>query len=185
MSVLETVSGRNTAKGIFSARACLHSMEVVVMVGIPGSGKTTLARKKFPNHTHISLDANRGMLWIQRRSLLERYKTEEQAPDGLSHSRKVEYVMVHDALLNGESVVIDNTNVTAEIRRTYIRLARMCGARILAIYFANTRHAYQRNAGRAAKPGEECLEDSVLDKFRDALEPPDASEGFHVIYVVE
>ena len=32
-------------------------MELVLMVGIQGSGKTTLAKNEFPDHTHISLDA--------------------------------------------------------------------------------------------------------------------------------
>lgn len=155
------------------------------MVGIPGSGKTTLARKEFPSHIHISLDLNRDLLWRQRQMLLGRYESEEQAPAGLTHNRKVEYVMIHDALLSGENVVIDNTNVTAGIRRTYIHLARMCGARIRAIYFANVRQAYERNAGRAAKPGEECLEDGVLDGFRDTMEPPSPAEGFHSIITLE
>ena len=82
------------------------------MIGIPGSGKTTLAGAEFPTHTHISLDRNRYMNNDTRRGLLERYASEENLSSNLSNNRKVEYVMIRDTLGRRENVVIDNTNVT-------------------------------------------------------------------------
>ena len=55
---------------------------------------------------------------------------------------QVVYVMIRDALGRRESVVIDNTNVTTDIRRHYILLARMFGASVRAVYFENIEQAY-------------------------------------------
>ena len=154
------------------------------MIGIPGSGKTTLAGAEFPTYTHISLDRNRYMNNDARRGLLERYEDEENPPGNLSNSRKVEYIMIRDALGRRENVVIDNTNVTADIRWHYIHLARMCGASVRAVYFGNIGQAYRRNAGRAAKPGEVRLEDWILDGFRKDMTAPHEDEGFDSIRII-
>lgn len=160
-------------------------MDVVIMIGIPGSGKSTMTRTKFPQHTHISLDTNKTMGFSKRGMLIDRYESEGFPPENLSGNRKVEYVMIHDALKSGENVVIDNTNVTADIRGPYIRLAKLHGASVSAVYFRNTEQAYMWNAGRAAKPGEERVPDSVLDDFFNKLEAPKISEGFNSIQTVD
>ena len=154
------------------------------MIGIPGSGKTTLAGAEFPTHTHISLDRNRYMNNDTRRGLLERYASEENLSSNLSNNRKVEYVMIRDALGRRENVVIDNTNVTTDIRRHYILLARMFNASVRAVYFENIEQAYRRNAGRAAKPGEVRLEDRILVGFRKDMAAPHEDEGFDSIRII-
>ena len=160
------------------------------MIGIQGSGKTMLTKIAFPYHAHISMDKNRLMKNSRRHMLLKRYENEEAVQDDLSKNRRIEYVMFHDALRNGENVVIDNTNVSVDIRKTYINLARLYGADVKAVYFKNIQKAYRQNTGRKAslgkkRPGKERLPDYVLDEFHKNLEPPHGSEGFDFIQIMD
>lgn len=69
--------------------------EVIVMIGIPGSGKTTFCKSRFfPEKVHVSLDQLR--------------------------SRKVEDELFSFCLRHRISCVIDNTNVNTAERRRYI-----------------------------------------------------------------
>ena len=68
--------------------------DIVLMVGIPGSGKTTFYRERlFPSHLYISLDQLR--------------------------TRSAEAELFAFALKRHKPCVIDNTNVTAAERRRY------------------------------------------------------------------
>ena len=147
------------------------------MIGIPGSGKTTLAEVAFPDHVHISLDALKRFPASRRHELQRRCESGEPPHTmWLSRNRQMEYVVVHDVLKEGRNIVIDDTNVTEEIRRIHISLAQEHGASIKAISFTNTRQAYVRNAGREGR-----LDDAVLDGFLGKMEPPRMSEGFEFI----
>ncbi len=155
------------------------------MVGIQGSGKTTLAKTEYPKHVHVSLDKNRDMSDAEKSRLIARYEREKALHFAkLSANRMAESMMIHDALTAGRNVVIDNTNVSKKIRKHYIRLAHHHGAGVTAVFFENTELAYERNAGRADKPGEIMVPEDVVDGFCKDLEPPDKGEGFDFIRVI-
>jgi predicted kinase len=104
------------------------SVECVVFVGLPASGKSTFYQERFAGtHIHISKD------------LLPKSanKSVRQARD------------LRAALGAGRSVVIDNTNPAVADRAEIIRLARELGARVIGYYFAATaRECVGRNRGR-------------------------------------
>ena len=66
-----------------------NTMEVILMVGIHGSGKTTLSNIAFPNHTHISLDKPRDIPSSEKIDILSRHKN-TLCCNGLSNDRKRE-----------------------------------------------------------------------------------------------
>ena len=162
-----------------------NTVVIIMMIGIPGSGKTTLAREEFSAHAHVSMDKIRQMPAETRSEMLKRFE-DEWLPyaASVSDDRKRECVMINDALDGSRDVVIDDTNVTMEERRIYFRLAQIHGATINAVYFKNTAQAYIRNAGREKKNGEKRLDDSILDKYCKCLDPPVYSEGFENIQVM-
>ena len=53
--------------------------------------------------------------------------------------------MICAAIKNCKSMVIDDTNVTVEIRRYHIRMAQRHGDMASALYFANIRQVYILN----------------------------------------
>lgn len=158
-------------------------VEVVIMAGIAGSGKTTYAAKAFPGHIHVSLDINQERLpSAERIRLVERYDRER--PLGsvqLSNNRKAECVQMDDALREGRGVVVDNTNLTKRIRRPYVALARKHKAtRVRAVFFNDFELACARNAshprGRKRVPGNVVIEQD------GTMEPPTKSEGFDSVW---
>ena len=151
-----------------------HLQQMVLMVGIAGSGKTTLARSDYADHVHVSLDvlkANPG----RRRELAELYRSRGYADAGLSGNRRAEYVLIDDALAAGRSVVVDDTNLTERIRRGHVEHARAYGAAARAVFFNDTARAYRQNARRA---GDKRLSGRVLGIQEAEMSPPAAEEGY-------
>lgn len=136
-------------------------LECIILVGLPGAGKTTLFRRRFQStHEHISKD-----LWPNARSTQSRQDAQLRA-----------------ALGAGRSVVVDNTNVTREERAAIIAAARDLGARIAGYYLqVATREAVARNEQRA---GREKVPKVAIFARAKQLVPPSLDEGFDELHVL-
>ncbi len=132
-------------------------MEAVLLIGIPGAGKSTFYYRRFLNtHVRINLD----MLKTRRRELL----------------------LVQACLAARQPFVVDNTNVMASERARYISLARPAGFRILGFYFPpDLAQALEHNRQRGGKA--RIPAGGVVARFR-RLEPPNLAEGFDRLYSV-
>lgn len=99
-------------------------MEVVILMGIPGAGKSTFYRQWFfDTHVRINLDMLR--------------------------TRHRERTLFQACLTCGQDVVIDNTNPTAADRARYIGPTKAAGARITGFYFrSRVSEAMRRNIER-------------------------------------
>ena len=135
----------------------MKTFEVIVMIGIPGSGKTTLCKSRFfPGKVHISLDQLR--------------------------SRKVEDELFSFCLRHRISCVIDNTNVNAAERRRYIPRARAAGARVVGYCFPPDYEAcVERNAKRLGR--ERVPEVGMRERSR-SYRAPSLAEGFDELHCV-
>src|SRR5688572_15710097 len=122
-------------------------MEVVILVGLPGSGKTTFYRDRLAaTHDHVSKDVMRHNRHPERR----------------------QQQLITDALAAGRSVAIDNTNPSAAVRAPLIALARAHGAEVVG-YFIPTEatDALRRNRVRE---GRERVPDVAIFTMRKRLE---------------
>jgi predicted kinase len=135
--------------------------ECVILIGLPASGKTTFYRERFAaTHTHVSKDLLRNSQRSDRR----------QAQ------------LISEALADGRSVVVDNTNATAQIRAPLIALARTYGATVVGYYFATeAADALRRNR---ARQGRERVPDVAIFAIRKRLQPPSVDEGFDRLFSV-
>lgn len=136
-------------------------MELIISIGLPGSGKSTYYRKYLAgSHTQISKDLMSG-----------------------SKKEQIQREMIIRALTEGKNVVIDNTSVTAEIRKPLIDLGHQYGANVIAYYFATTiKECIARNAqrdGRARVPNIAIY--TMAKKFQE----PTIAEGFNDILIIE
>ena len=128
-------------------------MEMIILVGIAGSGKTTWSTKYLPHHTRISLD------------------------DIKNHNRILEDKMIISELEKENNIVIDDTNLTQDIRKRHIAIAKKYCTLVNTIYFCiNIQKAYGQNCKREKK-----IPYYVLDQQKKQLEIPHKEEGFEIV----
>ena len=135
--------------------------ELVLFVGLQGSGKSSFYRARFAaGHDLVSKD---------------------RFPNNRNPARR-QRQLIEAALAAGRSVVIDNTNPTAEERAEVIALARSSGAGVVGYYFESRLAAcLERNRQRGGKAR---VPDAALYATRKRLCRPSPAEGFDRLFYV-
>jgi predicted kinase len=134
--------------------------ECVVLIGLPGAGKTTFYRQRYPTHDHISKDT---------------------IPNSANKQARQDAAL-RRALAAGRPVIVDNTNVSPADRAAVIAIAREFDARVIGYYIeAATRDAVARNEGRT---GRAKVPKVAIFTAAKRLVPPSASEGFDELHTV-
>ncbi|MBI3968129.1 MAG: ATP-binding protein [Chloroflexi bacterium] len=145
-----------------------------VLVGLPGSGKTTYARTRLPLALRVSLDDLRQML-TNRDYVAEL--------EGVVHAggRALLDAVAREAAKTGTDVVFDATNLTRERRALPIEVARRHGLSPVAVWVTSAvSAALARNAARKRHVPED-----VIARFAAGLEPPSLDEGFEEVIRTE
>jgi len=136
-------------------------LTLAVLVGLPGSGKTSFFQARLAaSHAHVSKDLMGSARDKGRRQLEE----------------------VARALGAGQSVAVDNINGRAADRALLVELGRAAGARVVA-YVLETpvKAALARNR---AREGRARVPDVAIFAAAKRLEPPAPGEGFDAVYRV-
>jgi len=131
-------------------------VEIVLMCGFPGSGKSTFAKRVFETQ---------GFVWINRDTLQSMDKCMEVARMSLARR---------------ESVVIDNTNPSKQARAPFIEIGKKFKARIRCFRMGVGRDlAEHNNAVRGIiTKGETLIPQMAFSKFEMEFEKPTREEGF-------
>lgn len=150
-------SNTHAMKYVFKPR----KREMIVMVGPPGSGKSTFVKKYLEKHNYVVVNRD-------------------------THKTKNKCVAVtNTALVQGKSVVIDNTNYDIPSRMTYTLLAKRHGYEhvrciilqtdvALAKHLANVRHVY--SGGTVPQ-----ISNIVYNIYNKSYVEPDRADGFDII----
>ena len=138
-------------------------MELIILVGLQASGKSTFYRTHFADsHEHISKD------------LLKSSKNMNK------NQKQVE--SIEKAFQEQRSVVVDNTNVTVQDRQPLIDVGRRYNAKIIGFYFQpyilGSRTRNKQREGKAQVP------EKAIFITANKLEPPTYAEGFDTLYCV-
>lgn len=138
--------------------------KILVMVGVPASGKSTWARnytENRPNWVILSSDAIR----------------EELDTDDVFATLRSRLI---DALNANHNVIVDATNVSRKNRRSYIDIARKHKAAIEAIVFATPyEECLRRNASR-----DRVVPEAAIYRMVSRWEIPTLKEGFDNILLI-
>ena len=139
-----------------------HVAECVILIGLPGAGKTRFYNDYFAaTHAHVSKD-----LWPNARGREERQRG-----------------IIEEKLGAGASVVVDNTHPTIAERAVAIAAARRHGAQVVGYFFnVTTRQAVRRNAART---GRARVPNVAIFTIAKRLEPPALAEGFDQLFEVQ
>ncbi|HEX8439197.1 ATP-binding protein [Archangium sp.] len=136
-------------------------MELVLFIGLQGSGKSSFYRERLAaTHVHVSKD-----LWPNAR----RREARQQR-------------LIAQALAEGRSVVVDNTNPLVGDRAPLIAIGREHGARVVGYAFESDLEACL--ARNAARVGRARVEDKALHITSRKLSWPSYAEGFDALFHV-
>lgn len=146
-------------------------MTVYVMVGIPGSGKSTYAKK---------LEAN-GAVWVS----LDVIRDNQVAKSGTRNEKKVfseGLRQMKKALEDGKDVICDSTNVYPEKREKYLKEAKKYNAKCVA-FFINTdkKTCLERNSLREGNAKVPAI---AIHSLAKKLVPPTIEEGFDEVVML-
>lgn len=145
--------------------------KLIMLVGIPGSGKSTYAKdyiKKNPDTLHLSSDKIREELWGS-----ESVQGDPNEVFSLMQSRAVE------ALKKGTDVIYDATNINRKDRAHIIDICPKFAKIEARIIWAPIETCIRRDAGRKRTVGK-----SVIDMMLKRFQPPFYDEGFDNIKII-
>ncbi|HLK46852.1 MAG TPA: ATP-binding protein [Bryobacteraceae bacterium] len=144
------------------SRLCYSLMRVVLLVGLPGSGKSTWLEQIGAG----ALSSDTVRRWLA-----------DDETDQTIHDRvfqTMRYLLRHRLQLGRPVTYIDATNLTPAERQPYIGIGRSYGCEVEAVYFdVPLAVCRERNARRHRVVPEEALE-----KMAARLVPPSEAEGF-------
>ena len=132
-------------------------LDMVIMIGLQGSGKSTFCAAHYPEYTRINLDTLR--------------------------TRKKEHDTLLLALNRKENIIIDNTNPTKDDRKKYIQAGRAQKYKIIGCFMqSRLQDCIERNNART---GKDRIPDIAISCTANKLELPYYDEGFDELYYVK
>ncbi|HXY87345.1 MAG TPA: AAA family ATPase [Candidatus Acidoferrales bacterium] len=147
----------------------------IILVGLPGSGKTTWRKTKVAQG-YKGVVINPDDI---RKTVFGVYFDPKKEHDVWEYI----YKEVRRALLKGESICFDATNVRKKRRQTLIRLGHEHNAYVEAIYFkVLSEVALRRNVKRMA---DKRVPLGIMIRMARNLQPPELSEGFDRVKVID
>lgn len=146
---------------------------LVLLVGLPGSGKSTFAETHFPHDAIVSTDRLREQLSNNIQNQLVTQKAWQIA-------RR----MVEERLKHGEITVLDAQNLIEGDRAQFYEIAKSAGARVEAIFLnVPPEKSIERDKGRTKKVGAEYIKSrkTVFSSARHLLEGNEHIDALHII----
>ncbi|MHB1418403.1 MAG: AAA family ATPase [Bacillota bacterium] len=143
-------------------------MELHMLCGIPGSGKSTIV-KNLPGFV-VSTDSIRKFLWDDEAVVKHDKLVFEMAESMMKYMLNI-----------GSDVIFDATNLTIEKRMKYILMAKTFEANV-TVHWVNCpiKVAISRNVKRDRK-----VPVPMLKALYNSLQPPSTSEGMDKIIIYQ
>ena len=153
----------------------MNKLTVTLLVGAPGSGKTTYKKTLLENNSNVVCvcpDEFRAKFgWGEG--------DQSVSAQAFEASRKA----VGEALDEGKNVVVDATNMYRKSRKDFINIARGRGALVEAVVFEVDKNTLLERIKKRVSEGGRNVPEDVIDRMLSRYERPTTDEVNKVIAI--
>lgn len=148
--------------------------KLIMMVGIPGSGKSTWIKNNFPEIIPVSRDAIKFELLNERGG--EYFDYEDEVFENFIHQ-------IIGSLVVDEITIADATHLNKKLRAKVLNKVRQFADEIEAVWIdTDLETAFERNDQRK---GRAWVKHGIIRRMWFSMEAPEESEGFNKITIIK
>jgi tRNA nucleotidyltransferase (CCA-adding enzyme) len=141
---------------------------MVILVGLPRSGKSNFYKKHFGEYTYISRDEIRERVFGFKGNM-----------ENEGEVTKIFNEMLNEAFNKNKNIIIDNTNVQRKYRNKYMTMAKSRKYNAKAYLIDTEYSVVLDNANKEGFPIE------VIESMQCRLNKPSYDEGYNEVYIVK
>lgn len=145
--------------------------KLVLLCGIPGSGKSTFAKMYEPLKHHIILSSD---------SIREELCGDSSIQNRNHDVFKLLYKRMYYAICNGITVVFDATNISVKLRKKAIKSCPKDTEKWAVYFVPNVEKAKENNSKR-----ERVVPEYVIERMAGKFVAPTHDEGFDRIWRID
>lgn len=150
----------------------MQNTKLYILVGVPGSGKSTYANKYLKNSNTVVLSSDELRLEMFG-------DVNDQAHNQLVFNEL--FKRMRKLLIAGNNVVVDATNINKSIRYNVLKQVEDLNIQRIAIVLKpNIKKCYSNDLLRERSVGKQ-----VIDKFAKLYEEPTTAEGFNKVKFIK
>ncbi|MCO5597100.1 hypothetical protein L7F22_051174 [Adiantum nelumboides] len=165
------VNDGNAVEGPQAATGC--DGEVIMMVGLPGSGKTTWAQKwvrEHPNKRYVLLGTNLALDQMKVPNLVRKRNYGERFERLMGRATKIFNQLMDRASKSSRNIIIDQTNVYRGARIRKLKDFQNF-VKIAVVVFPHPEELRRRTSARAQEMGKEVPEAAVREMLANFTLP--------------
>lgn len=157
----------------------IDTCDLILICGIPASGKTRLTHNRYRNRIRL----NRDDIRFSHKRMIS-YGQKWGQSDFDSDLEKIfsdyEMALLQYHLQRGHKIVVDNTNITQARRKPYVDASKTLG-KTIGILFLNPsiELCLKRNQNR-----ENRIPEPIVRRYNKDIELPHVDEGFDVVEII-
>jgi len=131
----------------------IEKPELIILIGSPGSGKSTVCARYFSNYVHVNQDT---------------LKTKQKCME-----------MCKKSLTDGKSAIVDAQNKKTDLRAEWIQFGKHHGAKSIRCVFIDMPKEFSMHMNRVRSHcNEKSIPKIVINMFYKQLDNPTVKEGF-------